>query len=710
MRACTNHPQEKIQNICIANHQCKRFLCQKCQNSHGVGDLDKLNIEDFNKIIQNQFELFQQKSKSLQIERQKNEFKEFIKEAKNKFERLDQEMSKQFEMIDKEEQYYFELITSHSPKVNYSDQNINSLIEIIRKKLENWNFYKDGFFQQLMRIKNNLEETLSQCLNNIITYNSLDCKGLKRFCAQLQETQFQVIYTKNMEMVYVLDGEILRCDSIEDYNNKPQIMKNLQQIKHLKWHGSFNLEYKKQGVWYPTWKGLKIDAGGSYLNGLKQGNWKELGQNYWEKAEVFQQGNYQNNQKKGVWQIIRKNKQTHESTYSDHGVKIGRGFDLHDNYHEGNQVIFNGEYKQGKKIGKWNTLLKEKLLCSGEYDEQGIKRGQWEELHNNFFECNDLIESGLYLGSQIGQLPISQKSGQWNIKFEGNVIGGGQYQNGFKNGLWTEVHDQFSQQNQIFYQGAYKNGKKVEDWKILYKREEASKADLIGGGKYDENQLKTGNWKELHENFHIYGQIIYQGVYSKGKKQQKWVIQYRSQSEQNIIEIGGGLYDSEGRKDNLWVELHQNFSGQREVLLKGKYKNGKKYDKWEILQMMDNKDRIQGIQEEDVNDENQLKHGKWTDLYENFNNDAQVRYKGEYKNGKKQGAWKIDLRETKVAKIEMTIGNGDYDENGRKTGEWVELVDDYDKWKQIIYKGVYVEGVKVGDWNQWIRIEDGLKL
>ncbi|CAD8208316.1 unnamed protein product [Paramecium octaurelia] len=165
---------------------------------------------------------------------------------------------------------------------------------------------------------------------------------------------------------------------------------------------------------------------------------------------------------------------------------------------------------------------------------------------------------------------------------------------------------------------------------------------------------QTGIWRELHENFYIYGQIIYQGVYSKGKKQQKWVIQYRPQKESNFIEIGGGFYDSEGRKDNLWVELHANFSQQREVLYKGIYKNGIKYDQWETLQMMDNREEIRNIGG-GCYDENQLKNGKWTDLYENFNNDAQVKYKGEYKNGKKQGSWKIDFRESKVIKIEMTI-------------------------------------------------------
>ncbi|CAD8208314.1 unnamed protein product [Paramecium octaurelia] len=313
MRICTNHPQETIKNVCIANHQCKRFLCQKCFNSHGVGDLNKLKIEDFNKIIQNQFEVFKQQARSQQKERQKNEIKEFIKETKNKLARIEKEISQQIEMIDKEEQYYFDLITSNSPIVNYLDQNINSLIEIIRKKLENWILYKNG-------LKTTQKKT--------------QLKGLKRYCAKLQETQFSAMYTKNMEMNYVQDGEILRFDAIEDYNNKPQIMKNLQQIKHLNWHGSFNLNYKKQGMWYPTWKGVKLDAGGSYSNGLKQENWKELVQNYWEKAEVFQQGNYQNNQKNAVWQIIRNNKPIHESTYSENGIKIGRGFELHDNYHE----------------------------------------------------------------------------------------------------------------------------------------------------------------------------------------------------------------------------------------------------------------------------------------------------------------------------------------------------------------------------------------
>ncbi|CAD8159141.1 unnamed protein product [Paramecium pentaurelia] len=138
--------------------------------------------------------------------------------------------------------------------------------------------------------------------------NSSDIKGIKRQFSNLKETELQVIYIKEIEMIYLQDGELLRCDEIQDFYDKPQIMKDLQQIKQLNWHGQYNLNSQKEGKWYPTWKGEKLDAGGDYLqNGLKNGEWKKLSQNLWDKAQVFEKGKYENNKKCGIWYIIHNN-------------------------------------------------------------------------------------------------------------------------------------------------------------------------------------------------------------------------------------------------------------------------------------------------------------------------------------------------------------------------------------------------------------------
>ncbi|CAD8158522.1 unnamed protein product [Paramecium pentaurelia] len=63
------------------------------------------------------------------------------------------------------------------------------------------------------------------------------------------------------------------------------------------------------------------------------------------------------------------------------------------------------------------------------------------------------------------------------------------------------------------------------------------------------------------------------------------------------------------------------------------YENGKKNGKWEFFLKLDKNERQLG---EGVYDENQLKNGQWIDLYENFKIHSQVRYKGKYQKSKKQ--------------------------------------------------------------------------
>ncbi|CAD8085729.1 unnamed protein product [Paramecium primaurelia] len=645
----------------------------------------------------------------------KIEFKKFIEEIKQNFisqcETFDKEIEKQFEILAQQDQYYIDLLNSNILIPNQFNQNINSLVDILRKKIENWIQYRDKCYKDISEIQDTLQnkvndfnQNLLQQLNilyslkqksNYQNISTLEVIGIKKQFSSLKETKLQVIYTKNNEMIYLQDGEILRCDEIQDYNDQPQIMKNLEQIRHLIWHGSYNLSAQKEGKWYPTWKGEKIDAGGTYqLNGIKNGQWIELSQNFWDKAQVFEKGKYSNNKRCDKWEFFHNNQLVSEGLYSQNGLKNGRWSDLHDNYHEGNKVILNGEYLEGQKVKKWNIVLKGTQIGGGYYNEIGEKDGNWIELHNNFNENNQIIEQGQYKNGQ--------RIGQWDFKQDGKIIGGGQYSLiGNKDGIWTELHNYYSKDNLICYQGQYQNGKKCNKWKILYKSEEESYQEIIGGGNYSENEIKIGGWIELHEYFSNFGQVVYEGIYSNGKKNQIWDIKFRNISSEFVV-IGGGQYDSKGIKQGEWKELHPNFSFQTQIFYKGIYINGKKSGEWEIKLKQDEKNLMAlggGLY-----DENQLKNGQWIDLYENFKNHCQVRYKGEYYKGKKQGTWQIKFRESTLSKIEIEIGNGDYDENGIKTGEWVELDDQFEDMEQIRYQGKYVEGIKTGIWKRQKRI------
>ncbi|CAD8198472.1 unnamed protein product [Paramecium pentaurelia] len=223
------------------------------------------------------------------------------------------------------------------------------------------------------------------------------------------------------------DEEILRCDEIQDYNDQPQIMKNLEQIRHLIWHGSYNLSAQKEGKWYPTWKEEKIDAGGTYINQKEQRMFN--GQN---QAKIF--GTKLKYLKRESILIIRDVISGSFSTiinqseglYSQNGLKNGRWSDLHDNYHEGNKVILNGEYLVGQKVKKWNIVLKGTQIGNGYYDENGIKTGEWVELDDQFEEYNSYLflnmEQMRYQGKYVDGIKTGIWKRQKRINGKGNFV------------------------------------------------------------------------------------------------------------------------------------------------------------------------------------------------------------------------------------------------------------------------------------------------
>ncbi|CAD8110383.1 unnamed protein product [Paramecium primaurelia] len=91
--------------------------------------------------------------------------------------------------------------------------------------------------------------------------------------------------------------------------------------------------------------------------------------------------------------------------------------------------------------------------------------------------------------------------------------------------------------------------------------------------------------------------------------------------------------------------------------------------------------------------------GNWMEKSYNFSDSSQVIYKGEYQYGKKIGRWDIQCRK-KIDQPFKIIGGGLYNEKGDvKIGYWEEISDKFRDFSQIIYKGDYINGQKIGRWN-----------
>ncbi|CAD8118128.1 unnamed protein product [Paramecium primaurelia] len=93
-----------------------------------------------------------------------------------------------------------------------------------------------------------------------------------------------------------------------------------------------------------------------------------------------------------------------------------------------------------------------------------------------------------------------------------------------------------------------------------------------------------------------------------------------------------------------------------------------------------------------------MKTGNWIELFENFWDKSQVTFIGLYLNNKKQGKWQIYFFNQKLKQINK-IGEGYYDYEGISQGYWINLHRNFYDGRQIIYKGSYNNGTKQGWWD-----------
>ncbi|CAD8208397.1 unnamed protein product [Paramecium octaurelia] len=471
-----------------------------------------------------------------------------------------------------------------------------------------------------------------------------DCLSFHYNCFQYPFTrkiQLTINFTKNHKIFYIIDGEIIRIDSIENLSIRPYILTNLDQIKYLSWIGEYGENKKKVGRWFANWDGiLMADVGGYYSQeGKKIGQWKEINDNYSKNIQIYQIGQYINDQRRGIWRNISNEKDIGGGFYDEQGSKHGLWIDVSDSFCKENQLTYQGEYNNGTKVGKWKILFNNQQIGGGYFNNQGQKIGKWVDLSSGYS-----IEAQIKF---VGEYQNGKKQGLWDVLEENIFTGGGvQDVNGLKSRKWIELSDNSNDYIHIFYIGDYINGKKYGMWETTYRYNRESNLEKICSGQFDEQGLKNGKWVELNESYNYNCQVILQGQYKHGIKIDRWNFMYRLDDDRGFTYIGEGFFDLEGQRQKQWIELWDKFEDKSQVIFKGIYQNNKKCGHWQTMfrcSCYDNFEVVGGGQYDDDG----LKLGQWIELSEDFTRDFQVMHKGEYIFGQKCGCWATMKREKK---------------------------------------------------------------
>ncbi|CAD8158125.1 unnamed protein product [Paramecium octaurelia] len=153
--------------------------------------------------------------------------------------------------------------------------------------------------------------------------------------------------------------------------------------------------------------------------------------------------------------------------------KIGNWIEINDDFSDWSQVNFKGMYKNGVKVGQWDIWSKDAnteliQIGGGTYDEEskGLKVGNWTEITDGFKHITQVTYNGVYKnGIKVGKWEIWGRKDFEHQKIE--MIGGGDYDEnglGVKKGKWIEICDGFIYSENIAYIGIYENGKKIGIW------------------------------------------------------------------------------------------------------------------------------------------------------------------------------------------------------------------------------------------------------
>ena len=242
-------------------------------------------------------------------------------------------------------------------------------------------------------------------------------------------------------------------------------------------------------------------------------------------------------------------------------------------FNEKCKLIFEGEYKNGNRIGKeYND--KGELIFEGEY-KNGLR---WNG--KGIEENGQIIFEGKYKnGIRIGVEYYSNK----RLKFKGDKNG-----NGIEYLYSSNEKDEYK----ILFKGEYKNNKR---W----------------NGIGEESNIQNGNGEG--KEYNIYGGLEFEGKYKDGNKIKGK--EYKRVNGYDII-----IYIDEYKDNDIWIGKEYHNYDKKIVEFEGEYKNGRRWKGKEYYQS--GQINFEGVYKND-----RLRKGK------EFDKNGNLEFEGEYEKG-----------------------------------------------------------------------------
>ena len=362
----------------------------------------------------------------------------------------------------------------------------------------------------------------------------------------------------------------------------------------------------------------------TYTNGLQTGPFEERLAN----GIIAVRGQFINGLKDDLWYFYSSLGEIQEINAYHLDTLHG----IYETYFPNSAPKTKGNYKKGKKHGKWVWATEnEKLEMTGSFID-GEQDGEW----NYYFSTGQLsynahFSQGLRTktwtyhfadGSTYkkGDYKNDQKSGLWITNYEnGKPLMKGSYNNGLEQGEWLNYWDNAKVKNQAFFRAGELDG----SWNSY-----SPEGILLLSGNY-KNGLKVKEWK----SFDGKGRLLTLENYKVIKEDQK---------NSEIVVVG--------RSTSVSV-LHGKFEAYSEVdyslKASGKYKNGKKNGTFIDYYPG-------GVVPTIVA---QYKNGRLNGLFQQFSRQGGIRHQIQYKEGIKNGSFLI-FNSSKQVVVRKEFVNG----------------------------------------------------
>ena len=521
--------------------------------------------------------------------------------------------------------------------------------------------------------------------------------------------------------IFYFINEKRKLDLVK-YSKNYQILLELNIINYRALSGRYIVKEEKGIIKeYDEINGILIYEG-DYLNGKRHGKGKEYDKCI-SKYDTYLsfEGEYKNGKRYKGKEYYKDGNIKYEGEYLNGKIWTGKIYDKEENIlceiNQGKGYIkeiikfhfflkFEGYYLNGERNGNGKEYNNEEyLIFNGEYKNGKKWNGNgYDNSYNIVYEINNgkgyIKEYDEFHGflKFEGEFYNGEKNGKGKVyDYDGNIIFEGEYSNGQRNGKGKKYYNngQLKFEGEYLYNNRRKGKSYFSSGELEFEGEYLNKRKYNGKG-YDKKgnmiyEIKNGNGKVREYDYD--DDLIFEGEYLNGKR--KKGIEYKkdvlSQNKHLIYFEGEYMngFEWNGKK-NVYNEIN-------DVIFEGGYLNGKYNGK--CKEYYDNKKlKFEG---EYLNGE---KNGKGKEYYEN----EKLKFEGEYLNNHMLNGKGYDAK----GNLAFEINNGkgyikeydNYDGILKFEGEYLngqrykgkEYEHEYRGAKYLIYEGEFLNKERTG--------------